>query len=180
MTVAAPLLAAIRYGKGDEVDVVLEGVVRDLQVRGVRIAGYIQRESDTDAGSCPTTHLEDVATGERHVISQPLGLGARGCRLDPQALATVCGALEARLDQGADLVVLNRFGKGESQGHGFRAAIGQALLSGVPVLVALNDLYVQDFDEFAGDDSARLCHSRAEVENWLEQALHQPTPGMAS
>lgn len=180
MTMAAPLLAAIRYGRNDPVDGVLEGVVRDLQAGGVRIAGYIQRESDTEAGRCPTTHLEDVTTGKLHVISQPLGVGARGCRLDPQALAGVCGELQARLDEGVDLVVLNRFGKGEAQGHGFRDAIGQALLSGVPVLVALNDLYVKDFDEFAGEDSARFCRSRAEVEAWLEQALHRPAQGMAS
>lgn len=179
MSVSAPLLAAIRYGKDDAVDVLLENVVRDLQAGGVRIAGYIQRESDTDLNRCPTTHLEDVVTGERHVISQPLGTGAKGCRLDPQALATLCGALQAKLEEGVDLVVLNRFGKGESQGHGFRAAIGQALLAGVPVLTALNDLYVQDFHDFAGEDSARIFHSQADLDAWVQARLSNGTRDVA-
>lgn len=173
MTTAFPLLAAVRYGKDDAIDALLEAVVRDLQARGARVAGYVQRESDTGAGCCPTTHLEDVTSGVRHVISQPLGAGAKGCRLDPQALAALCGELQARLAGGVDLLVLNRFGKGESQGHGFRVAIERAMLDGVPVLTAVHDTYLPAWLDFAGDYAASLAPSRAEVDAWARAALRR-------
>lgn len=171
MTTAFPLLAAVRYGKDDAIDALLEAVVRDLQARGARVAGYVQRESDTGAGCCPTTHLEDVTSGVRHVISQPLGAGARGCRLDPQALAALCGELQARLAGGVDLLVLNRFGKGESQGHGFRAAIERAMLAHVPVLTAVQDAYLDAWQDFAGDFGTVLPAARDAVEDWAGAVL---------
>lgn len=166
-----PPLAAVRYGSGDAIDMLLEEAVRDLQAAGVRVAGYVQRVSDTGPDRCPTTHLEDVTSGVRHVISQPLGSGASGCRLDPQALAALCGELEAQCARGVDLVVLNRFGKGESQGHGFRAAIERALLAGVPVLTAVHDTYLPDWLDFAGGDAARLAASRGEIDAWTRAVL---------
>lgn len=173
MAASFPLLAAIRYGKDDPVDVLLEGVVRGLQAGGVRVAGYVQRESDTGANCCPTTHLEDVTSGVRHVISQPLGAGAKGCRLDPQALAALCGEVQSWLAGDVDLLVLNRFGKGESQGHGFRVAIERAMLDGVPVLTAVHDTYLPAWLDFAGDYAASLAPSRAEVDAWARAALRR-------
>lgn len=171
MTASFPLLAGVRYAKDDPVDALLEGVVRGLQAGGARVAGYIQRESDTGADCCPTTHLEDVVSGARHVISQPLGTGSKGCRLDPQALAARCGEVEGWLAGDLDLLVLNRFGKGESQGHGFRMAIERAMLDGVPVLTAVQTTYLPDWLDFAGDYATTLALSRAEVEAWARAAL---------
>ncbi|MBE0695257.1 MAG: DUF2478 domain-containing protein, partial [Aquamicrobium sp.] len=78
MTASQPPLAAIRYGHDDPVDALLEAVVRDLQTQGVRVAGYVQHETDAGENCCATMHLEDVTSGERHVISQALGTGAKG------------------------------------------------------------------------------------------------------
>lgn len=172
MTSSPSLLAAVRYRRGDGIDLMLEAFIRALQARGVAVAGYVQRESDVGEDCCPTTHLEDVATGERWVISQPLGAGARGCRLDPQALAAVCGPLQARLGEGGvDLLVLNRFGKGESQGHGFRAAIERAMLAHVPVLTAVQDAYLDAWQDFAGDFGTVLPAARDAVEDWAGAVL---------
>lgn len=173
MTASQPPLAAIRYGHDDPVDALLEAVVRDLQTQGVRVAGYVQHETDAGENCCATMHLEDVTSGERHVISQALGTGAKGCRLDPQALAALCGELQARLAGGVDLLVLNRFGKGESQGHGFRVAIERAMLDGVPVLTAVHDTYLPAWLDFAGDYAASLAPSRAEVDAWARAALRR-------
>lgn len=171
MTASLPMLAAIRYGQDDPVDALLEGVVRALQAKGVRVAGYVQRETDAGENCCATMHLEDVATGALHVISQPLGSGAKGCRLDPQALAGLCGLLDAALAGGVDALVLNRFGKGEAEGHGFRAAIERALTEGVPVLVAVQDAYLPAWQEFAGDYGLSLPPVRAEVDAWARSVL---------
>lgn len=143
-------LAAIRFAPEFHIDVVLDETVQALRGDGLRIAGVVQREKAESDGCCPVTFLEDVATGRRLRISQALGSGSRGCRLDPQALAGVCGDLIAALEGGVDLLVLNRFGKGEADGHGFRAVIERALDRNVPVLTAVRDTYAADFEAFAG------------------------------
>ena len=108
-----PLQAAIRVERDRPVDDILEAVARVLQKEGVIVAGFLQRESAGDGEFCNRIDLEDIASGEHHIISQALGSGARGCRLDPQALAGVAGPLLAGLDRRPDLLILNRFGKME-------------------------------------------------------------------
>lgn len=174
MTPPFPLLAAVRYRRDDAIDPLLEAVARDLQARGARVAGYVQRETAAADDCCATTWLEDLATGERHVISQSLGSGAKGCRLDPQALAGLCGLLEAALAHGADILILNRFGKGEAEGHGLRAAIGQAMLDGVPVLTAVHDTWLPAWEAFAGDLGTTLPPSREAIDAWTGAALADP------
>lgn len=172
MTASFHPLAAIRYShRDDPVDALLEAAARDLQARGARVAGYVQRETDAGENCCATMHLENLTSGELHVISQPLGAGAKGCRLDPQALAGLCGLLEADLARGADILVLNRFGKGEAEGHGFRVAIERAMGEGVPVLVAVQDAYLPDWEAFAGDYAAKLSSDPAEIEAWARSAV---------
>ena len=171
MTQTAPLLAAIRYTRDDAIDELLETLVRGFQARGMRVAGFIQRETEAGPDCCATTQLEDVTTGEWHLISQALGSGAKGCRLDPQALALLCARLEDELARGAGLLVINRFGRGESEGHGFRAAIERALLAGIPVLAAVQDGYLPAWQAFVGDCGTTLPAARAEIEAWAAAVL---------
>ena len=126
MTVPISAIAAVRFSGGDNVDEVLETVVRAVQSRGYPVAGYLQRETPDGPGCCSATFLEDVSSGEQLRITQALGAGSRGCRLNPQALADVSGRLLSVVDANTDLLVLNRFGKGESDGHGFRSVIESA------------------------------------------------------
>jgi len=171
MTPPFPLLAAVRYRRDDAIDGLLEAVARDLRARGARVAGYVQRETEASDECCAITYLEDLATGEHHVISQSLGGGAKGCRLDPQALAGLCGLLEAALARGADILVLNRFGKGEAEGHGLRAAIGQAMLADVPVLTAVQDAWLPAWQAFAGEFGTTLSPTREAIDAWAGAAL---------
>ena len=165
------LLAAIHFGKDDGVDAVLRAAVDLLKVEGRRIGGFVQHDMPDPDACCSITHVEDVMTGARHRITQALGAGSRGCRLDPQALADVAGRLLATLDEGVDLVVLNRFGKGEADGQGLRAVIEKALQQGVPVLVAVRDNYREDWDAFAGDLAVALPLDPETVAEWGRAAL---------
>ena len=60
-------------------------------------------------------------------ISQNLGRAARGCRLDAGALEAAVVMAERGIAAGADLLIVNKFGKQEAEGHGFRALIAEAL-----------------------------------------------------
>ena len=104
-----------------------------LAAGGVAVAGLVQING-SDA-SCETMdmELEDLDTGRRINICQDLGSGSAGsCRLDPTGLAEAAGALKAALDKPLDLVVINKFGRMESEGLGLIAEIGEAVAAGRP------------------------------------------------
>lgn len=167
---AIPLQAAIRVEKDRPVDDIFEAVAELLMAKGLVVAGFLQREC-TDGACCGRIELEDLAGGERHLISQALGPGARGCRLDPQALANVAGRLLSGLENDPDLLILNRFGKGEAEGQGFRAVMEEACALDIPVLIAVRESYVEAWERFAGDLGLLLPPDRGPVLDWVRRAV---------
>lgn len=166
-------VAAVRFDGGDGIDALLETVVRALGARGHEVAGYLQRETDDGPGCCSIMHLEDISTGEQVRISQALGAGSRGCRLDPQALAEVSGQLRSAIGPETDLVVLNRFGKGESDGHGFRSVIETACDLGVPVLTAVRDTYEPAWVDFTAGSGTFLPADHDAIVRWVIAAVSE-------
>jgi len=169
-------LAAIRFKPEDGIDALLERVVRYLQVEGVKVSGYLQRESLDPNACCNISHLEDVSDGTWHRISQALGSGSRGCRLDPRALADVSGLLLARLETDTEFLVLNRFGKGESEGQGFRTVIERAVDLDIPVLTAVRETYAPAWDAFTDGSATLLPADASSIITWARQATMEAQP----
>jgi len=79
----------------------------------------------------------DLATGARIAISQDLGPGSTACNLDPGGVAMACAAAQRAIEQGADLVVLSKFGKLEAGHGGLCDAFAAAMAAETPVLTTL-------------------------------------------
>lgn len=173
MTRHQPAIAAVHFSESDGIDTLLETIVRTIQKRGCKVAGYLQREVPDGAGCCPATFLEDVSSGERMRITQALGSGSRGCRLDPQELAVASGRLLCSIGPEIDLIVLNRFGKGESEGHGFRAVIEKAMDEGIPVLTAVRPAYLEAWDAFGEGVVKTLQPDIEQLLQWCLSTLPQ-------
>ncbi len=157
-------------GRGDT-DRLLEGLATDLAARGYHCIGTVQINSTrADAGPCDMD-VRVLPDGPVLRISQDLGPSARGCRLDPGALETAAGLVAARLSAGADLLIINKFGKHEADGRGFRDVIAHAVAMDVPVLVGLNALNRAAFEAFAGGLAAEVPPERRAIEVWLEEAV---------
>ena len=157
-------------GRGDT-DLLLEGLVSDLAARGLRCCGTVQiNTAKADAGPCDMD-LRVLPRGPVLRISQDLGPSARGCRLDPEALETAVGLVSARLDAGADLLIINKFGKHEAEGRGFRDVLAQAAALDVPVLVGLNSLNQASFEEFAGGLATQLPSDPCALMQWVETVI---------
>ena len=122
-----------------------------LEREGLRLAGAVQQNLDRGEGQDCDMDLRILGDGAVIRISQNLGTCAEGCRLDTGALAQAVARAEAALARGADLVIVNKFGRVEAEGGGFRDLIAQALDSGIPVLVAVPPKFQGAFTEFAGD-----------------------------
>lgn len=154
-------------GRGDT-DLVLERLAADLSARGLRCCGTVQINSErADAGPCDMD-VRVLPDGAVLRISQDLGPQARGCRLDPAALETAVGLVAAGLSSGADLLIVNKFGKHESEGRGFRSVIADAVAMDIPVLVGLNALNRPAFESFAEGLAIQLPSDSAALMSWVE------------
>lgn len=165
----APAIAGVLCPEGQSADAVVAAVADALRARGLRPVGYVQRVAP--GGTREVTLVEDVATGQRQPITQDLGACATGCALDPAALAEVAGALQMALEAGGDLLIVNRFGRSESEGRGLRGVIEAAVLSGVPVLAMVRDDYAPAWAAFTGGEAVALPAERDAILAWADAAI---------
>ncbi len=164
---SSALLAAVRCDHGD-VDTLLREVEKTLSRQGKRVQGALQtRGLDNGECHCADMDLQVIGTDRSFRISQSLGHGSRGCRLHTGNLAECAGFLEQNLSFETDLLILNRFGRGESEGKGFRDLIGAAIASDVPVLTALRPAYVEAWADFGAEMACELPVDRNAVLNWF-------------
>ncbi|MGG7644266.1 DUF2478 domain-containing protein [Rhodovulum sp. YNF3179] len=139
--------------------------------RGVRVCGVVQTNTDcTDSRHCDMD-VQVLPDGPVFRISQSLGKEARGCRLDPAALEEAVATVTRGLDPKPDLLIVNKFGKHEADGRGFRDVIGQCLTEGVPVLAGVNALNLDAFETFTGGVGEAVPASLDGCAAWLEAAL---------
>jgi len=99
--------------------------------------------------------------------------------MDAGALEEAVGIALARLaEDGADLIVLNKFGLSETQGRGFRALIVDALGRDVPVLVGLTDAHQSAFERFADGTAISLPPDEDAIFAWCK-AVIRSSPALA-
>jgi nucleoside-triphosphatase THEP1 len=158
-------------GAADRVLAELAGL---LEAEGLRLAGAVQVNLErTDQPRCDM-ELRILGTEETVRISQDLGRGSRGCRLDPDGLERAVGLAERGLDARADLVFVNKFGKHEAEGRGFRPLIAQALADDIPVLTAVNRSNLEAFLAFTDGIAEELPPELAPLLAWCRRATAAP------
>lgn len=133
----------------------MAALARLLAARGLRLGGAVQVNSGSGDCACDMDLSLLGADIPPLRISQALGPGAQGCRLDADALERAVG-LALSVLAGADLVLVNKFGKQESLGRGFRELIAEALAQDIPVLTAVAPDYLPAFRDFAGEHATLL------------------------
>ncbi|MCZ0960038.1 DUF2478 domain-containing protein [Paracoccus benzoatiresistens] len=140
-----------------EADRILARLAVRLADSGLRVAGAVQ--SNIDKGADCACDMDVIVIGEEEApirISQSLGSGSTGCRLDPGALEAAAARVTARM-AGAELLILPKFGRQEAIGRGFRSVIAQAVAGGIPVLLHVPPEQRADFAAFCGGMGQRLA-----------------------
>ncbi|CTQ50276.1 DUF2478 domain-containing protein [Jannaschia donghaensis] len=153
-------------GRG-ELDPLLYDIAARAREAGLRLAGIVQINSDRPG--CARCDMDAIVLPDGPVIriSQALGREARGCRLDAAGLETAVAAAQARLVDGVDLLIVNKFGKQEAGGRGFRPVIAAALEAGADVLVGVNPLNLPALHAFTGDTATALPPDPAALMRWI-------------
>jgi hypothetical protein len=143
-----PILAIV-YGAGESADPVVAALAAAFTRSGVQLAGLVQLGGGAGQNRCDMEVMV-LPHGERRMLSEDRGPGARGCRLDHGLLLEAL-ALAGRELPEAGLLILNRFGKIEAEGGGGRDLIAAALDRAIPVLVAVPWRNIGAFRAFVGD-----------------------------
>ncbi len=154
-------------GRG-RIDPLIAAVADRLQAEGLRLTGVVQTNTDRPGSHRCDMDVRILPHGPVVRISQNLGREARGCQLNPEALEQSVGEVMRRLEAGTvDLLILNKFGKQEMEGRGFRPAIAEALGRGVPVLTGINDDNRAAFDAFVAGMAEALPPDFDAILDWV-------------
>jgi Protein of unknown function (DUF2478) len=150
-------VAAIVYGADDDPDRVIAGFAADLRRSGCHPVGVVQRGRScrSDDPRLGVTLLPDGEVVGLALADEP---STGGCRLDPDRLAGLSMRLAAAIDDGADLVIINRFGRSEAEGKGLIDLIRLAL--DIPVLIAVPEQRFADWIRFSEGMNVRLACKR--------------------
>ncbi len=165
-----PLAALVHPDDGHAMERLLERVARKLQKAGWRVGGLVHRQ-DRYANGHKRMQLFDLRSSRQFELSQDLGGASRACSLNPQALAQASAVLREALDDGVDLVVINRFGIAEACGQGFAAEFAAFVDAGTPVLTAVAARHLADWHRYTGSLHAELPADEVLIERWCHEQL---------
>ncbi len=165
-------LAVVSSGIRGDVDKLISQTAARLQAKGARLSGVakVLQEAPDDAHSCDMD-LRVLPDGPLICITQSLGEGSTGCRLNPTAITEAVAAVEQNASQQFDLFILNKFGPQEADGHGFCDAIGSALERGIPVLIGVGEASREAFDTFADGMAENLPPNAEAINDWCTRAM---------
>ena len=104
--------------------------------------------------------------GEKLLLAQDFDPAASGCRLDIERLHNAGRQVAEALEQGADILIINRFGKRERNGKGLAFLIDRAFDSNVPVVIAVSREHFAEWVKFADGLSVKLACDRASLDGW--------------
>ncbi|WP_372423007.1 DUF2478 domain-containing protein [Salinarimonas chemoclinalis] len=166
MSLDAPRIAALVYGRREPASALMERFAARLRARGRRVAGLVEADLEADACLHGDMALRDLSSGAVVSICQDLGSGATGCRVDPRGLADAAARLAAALAEAPDCVIVNKFGKLEAEGAGLAAEIGACVAAGIPLVIGVPERFRAAWDAFAGGLDTPLACEEAALETW--------------
>jgi hypothetical protein len=173
MTIDAVQLAAIHYEAGFGVDSFMAKLGEMLRANDIRLGGALQVNAPDACSACSDMKLLDLSSGTTMEISQQLGSQSESCRLDSERLAGFAGLLDRPFDGHIDLMILNKFGKAESEGHGLRRTLSRAIEAGIPVLTAVRAPYDEAWRRFHGGLAVDLPPDLQRSHDWCVDVVKQ-------
>lgn len=165
-------IAALVYDADQDPDAILRDFATDLNARGYRAVGMVQ------AGQCADSSLSAVLlhNGETLPLAQDFDPAVRGCRLDIARLQGAGRRIAEALEQGADIVIINRFGKRERDGKGLGYLIDRASESNLPVVIAVSREHFAEWVKFADGMTVKLACDLGSLRAWWQTVSSRVLP----
>lgn len=157
----------------------MEGFARILQGQGYLVLGLVQRNSPAPDSCACTMTLVDIVNGQEFRISQDLGTGSLCCRVDTHAIAEATSVLRDAVATETDLLIVNKFGKLESQGGGMVDEMLAAAARGIPLLTSVETALLERWREFTGGLAEELGPGCGSLLRWWEGVRPRGVPRSA-
>ena len=158
--------ASVVYGPEDDPDCLLIDFADDLCRSGLRPVGVIQSGRSCRAEN-PRLSVIMLPGGETAgLVADMEDCSTGGCRLDDRRLGEIAKRLATAIADGADLVLINRFGRAEAEGGGLIKLIAQALKVDIPVLIAVPERRFSDWLRFSDGMNVWLPCRREALDRW--------------
>lgn len=154
-------------------DALIADAVARLAPLGLRLAGTVQTDVPREGRTLCDMELAVLPDGPVFRINLDRGEAARGCRLDGGALEEAVVAVAANM-AGAEVLIVNKFGKLEAQGHGYVPLIAEAMARDMPVLVGVNAMNLPDLLAFCDGLATALPADPAAIADWVAAATASP------
>ncbi len=166
-------LAYVMTTERGATDRLLTALAERLAEKGIRTAGIVQTNTECYDNKLCDMDVRVLPAGETIRISQSLGEGARGCRLNPGALERAVGLVTTGLAAAPapQILLVNKFGKHEADGRGMRPVIAEALAMGLPVISGVNRMNVEAFERFAEGLAVEAAPDLEALLAWVDSAL---------
>jgi nucleoside-triphosphatase THEP1 len=167
-----PLVTALVYSDSDLADRTLRQIALALLERDWRLAGLVQHNQSRPGRSRCDMILEELGSGELIGITQDRGPMARGCALDVGQLLSAMELVRRQIERRPDLVILNKFGKTEAEGGGFRPVIAETVEAEIPLLIAIPWRNIESWRLFVGEMGTEHGLDGAEMVSpgeWLDR-----------
>jgi hypothetical protein len=162
-------LAALVYEPHQDPDAILRNFAADLNASGHRAVGIVQLGRHClDAGLSAML----VHTGE------DLGSCSAGCRLDVGQLLDAGQQIARAIEEGADVLIINRFGRQECEGKGLTYLVERALNADIPVVIAVPSHRFANWIKFADGMSVKLSCAREPLEGWWQSVSSRHAGGI--
>ena len=165
-----PGLAAIVSRDTGKTDAILDEIIRQFQNEGYHLSGLRQRVLADCSTGCGI-RLQEILSGNFYKITQDLGAGSTSCNIDIGAVEQLALAQCNELDDSVDLVIVNRFGKRESEGGGFCPLIEKAVDLGIPVLTVVKEDWLPAWLAYGGECVSTLRSDKTDVSDWCQRLL---------
>lgn len=163
-----PILAIV-YSDGLAADRLISDLGYKIRDAGFAVAGIVQNNQFIrDRAKCDM-EVEELASGIVLKISEDRGREARGCRLDRGALSEAAALLSASIENGPELVILNKFGKLEAEGRGLRDTLADAVQLGMPIIVGVPYRNLEQWRVFSGGLAEECPPGCSRLYGWLLQ-----------
>lgn len=155
-----------------QIDQLISEVAAKLEAEGLHLSGVVKvLDNEQDGDHYCDMDVRVLPAGPQIRITQSLGEGSTGCRLNPAGIAEAVVATEKNDPRIADLFVLNKFGPQESDGRGFCDAIAIAMEHDTPVLIGVGEGCRAAFETFVDGMSEPLQPDQDAIYNWCKTAI---------
>jgi nucleoside-triphosphatase THEP1 len=165
--------AAVVYTPKQTDRTALPKFVSRLKASGVAVAGILQESRVRQGDKMRTIESVDITTGARIPIKRPMRVET-DCGLDVSNLIETSAILRNARGANPDLVVVEKFGDKEQNGEGLMDEIMQIVAEDIPLLIAVPEPALDNWQEKSGGMGAVLEFTQDAMQGWWAGLTKSP------